>query len=79
MDPCKDTGKIEEDACLPGPRKRQSLGLDTMTEDGTSCLFNKSLLFIQKLTTGFIPQVKKNNNKGGRARLPTSALLELSC
>lgn len=44
---------------VPVPGSRQSLSLDAKTEDGTSCLFNKSLLFIQKSTIGFIPQILK--------------------
>lgn len=41
---------------------------DAKTEDGTSCLFNKSLLFIQKLTIGFILQIlKKKKIKEGKA------------
>lgn len=55
----------------------RSLSLEAKTEDGTSCLFNKSLLFIQKSTIGFIPQILK---KGGRARLPiTAPLCSLTC
>lgn len=44
---------------VPVPGSRQSLSLDAKTEDGTSCLFNKSLLFSQKSTIGFIPQILK--------------------
>lgn len=53
---------------------RQSLrGLDAKTEDGTSCVFDKSLLFIQKSTIGFIPQILKK--VGGGARLPITVPL----
>lgn len=49
---------------VPVPGGRQSLNLDAKTEDGTSCLFNKSLLFIQKSTIGFIPQILKKMGRG---------------
>lgn len=44
---------------VPVLGSRRSLGPDVKIEDGTSCLFNKSLLFIQKLTIGFILQIFK--------------------
>lgn len=46
-------------ACVLVLGSRESLSLDAKTEDGTNCLFNKSLLFIQKSTIGFIPQILK--------------------
>lgn len=73
-DPCKDVGKTEMytfrdkegggraggySVFVPVRGSRQSLSPDAKTEDGTSCLFNKSLLFIQKSTIGFILQILK--------------------
>lgn len=53
------SGRAGGSAFVPIPGSRQSLSLDAKTEDGTSCLFNKSLLFVQKSTIGFIPQILK--------------------
>lgn len=47
---CPSAGEQTE----PGPGCQEA-----KTEDGTSCLFNKSLLFIRKLTIGFILQILK--------------------
>ena len=59
---------------------RQSLrGLDAKTEDGTSCVFNKSLLFIQKSTIGFIPQIlKKVGGQGFPLQCPYADSLSIS-
>lgn len=43
--------------CYPHPRKQTKPEPSAKTEDGTNFLFNKSLLFIQKLTIGFILQI----------------------
>lgn len=56
--------------CGPHPGKQTKPEPRAKTEDGTNCLFNKSLLFIQKLTIGFVLQIFKKKLKLGGQSFP---------
>lgn len=66
MTVCSQAGGGEEAAfCVcPGPGGQTEPEPRCQDRDGTSCLFNKSLLFIQKSTIGFILQILKKVGRG---------------